>query len=111
MGQKVLYPGAVEYENTWTVEIAESEYGNVIAELYAWRQLIWHQETGTSSIPTEFKKTITIAALNSQGVPWLRVGLKGAYPKTIDAVDLDRSNNSEAWKWNVTFNFDWWLKK
>ena len=107
-GETVKYAGTVEYEHTWTLQVAESEDGGVIDFLSTWRALIYEQITGLSGSPGVYKKPITVQALKGDKSSWLSYLIKGCYPKNIDPVDLDRYNNSEAWKWNITFNFDAW---
>lgn len=107
-GQTIKYAGAVEYEHTWPVQIVESEVGDMYAGLYAWRQLVWSQRTGISAIPALYKKEIVIQARTTSDVIWLSGILHGAYPKTIDPVELDAGANTESWKWSVTFSYDWW---
>jgi len=108
-GQKANFAGGPEYEHTWQVVMAESEKGDIGAAIKAWRQKCWNQTDGSQVVPAEYKEDITIKALRAtDGVAWLTCTLHGAYPKTVDAVDLDRSANTEAWKWSVTFNYDYW---
>jgi hypothetical protein len=110
-GHPIKFAGAIEYEQTWAVTIAESETGDVYNALYAWRQNITEQNSGVMAAPADYKEDITVKALKSQdGSPWLQAILYGAYLKTIDAVDLDRSANTESWKWSCTFSFDYWAK-
>jgi len=106
MGQTIKFAGAVEYEHTWVVNIVESEQLIIYNLIYAWRQLIWNQITGTAVIPALYKDDVTVQGLTALGLPWITGILHGVYPKLIDAVELDRSANTEAWKWNVTFSFD-----
>ena len=107
-GETIKYAGAPEYEHTWTIQIAESQAGDIWNAIWLWRQLVYNQTTGISGPPALYKSPITVLALNDLGVPWLQILIKGAYPKNVDAIDIDRSNNTESWKWNVTFNFDNW---
>ena len=110
-GQKVLFAGAAEYSYNWACVLAEDDEGLVYKELYKWRQDCWKQEAATQVVPSAYKKDILIKCLKStDGSPWLQARLHGAYPKTVDVVALDRSANTDAWKWSVTFNFDWWEK-
>lgn len=110
-GQKVLFAGAVEYEHTWKCTFAEDENGQIASALYAWRNDIWQEGAALQQIPTQYKRTVVIKALRSlDGSAWLTGELKGAYLKTIDAVDVDRSAATNAWKWDCTFNYDFWLK-
>lgn len=107
-GQTIKYAGAVEYEHTWTCQIVESEVGDIYAGLYSWRQLVWSQSTGISAPPALYKREIVLQARTTLDSIWLSGVLHGAYPKTIDPVELDTSANTESWKWNITFSYDWW---
>jgi hypothetical protein len=110
-GHPIKFAGAIEYEQTWTVTIAESENGDVYNALYDWRTKISNQADNIQGAPGDYKENITVKALKStDGAPWLQAMLYGCYVKTIDAIDLDRSANTEAWKWSVTFSFDYWTK-
>lgn len=109
-GQKCVFPGSIEFEHTWAAVFAESEKGDFYAELKAWRKEIFDKTAGTAQPPDEVKERITIRGLKAaDGEPWIEAILLGAYPKTIDALDLDRSANTESWKWNVTFSYDSWI--
>lgn len=108
MGQLAKFSGTVEYEHTWTVAIVESEFGDVYNALYAWRQLVFDQETGVGGNPAIYKRDIEMRALTSEGQPWAIIVLRQCYPKNIDPVDLDKANNTEAWRFNVVWNYDWW---
>lgn len=109
-GQMIKFAGAIEYEHTWVMNFVESETAIIYNALYEWRQLLWDQVTGLAAVPAAYKDRVTVQALTSQGIPWLTARLKGVYPKIVDAVEMDRSANTEAWKWNVTFSFDEWEK-
>lgn len=109
-GQPAKFAGAVEYEHTWSLVIAESEIGDVFDFLYSWRQLIWNQLTAQSESPVLYKRPVQVIGKTSMGGNWISAMMMGAYPKNIDAIDLDRSSNSDIWKWSVQFNFDWWFK-
>lgn len=107
-GQTIKYAGAAEYEHSWVLNVVESEIADIYDGLYAWRQQIWEQTSGISLPPSIYKKKIVVIGVSTVGVPWIRAQLNGAYPKLVDAVELDRSANTEAWKWNVTFSYDSW---
>ncbi len=110
-GHLVKFHGQVEYEHLWTATFVESETGEFIRDLSRWREQIYNPDTGRSGIPSRYKDIITIKVLRSDnGSPWLTGKLYGAYPKSIDALDLDRSANTETVKWSVQFNFDTWKR-
>lgn len=110
-GHPVKFHGTVEYEHTWTATFVESENGEFIRGLSAWRQSIYDAETGNSGVPADYKDNIVIKVLRSgDGRPWLTGTLYGAYPKQIEAMDLDRSANTETVKWSISFNFDTWKR-
>jgi hypothetical protein len=110
LGQLAKFPGTVEYEHTWTCSIVESESGDVFNAMYEWKQLVHDQKTGVQQDVAAFKRDITLSMLTSAGTPWARVILKAAYPKSIDTVEIDKSANTEAFKWNLVFCYDWWEK-
>jgi hypothetical protein len=108
MGQKMLLPGAKEYDHTWQCTIAESEDGAVFNPIYAWHQLLAHSETGVQESSDDYLRDVIISPLTGAHTPWLECVLKMAYPKTIDPVELDASANTEVYKWVLTFNYSWW---
>lgn len=108
MGQMAKFAGAVEYEHTWAVTIVESEGGDIYNALYQWQQLVNNQADGIGGDPIVYKRDIIFTALTSKGNPWMTKVIKNAYPKNIDTIDMDKAANTEAFKWGVTFNFDWW---
>jgi hypothetical protein len=110
LGQLAKFPGTVEYEHTWTCSIVESESGDVFNAMYEWKQLIHDQKTGVQQDVAAFKRDITLTMITSVESPWAKIVLKQAYPKSIDTVELDKSANTEAFKWNLVFNYDWWEK-
>ena len=108
LGQKALFPGTVEYDHNWTCTIVESESGDVFNAMHAWHTLCFDQKTGVMSDVSAVKRDISLTMLTSAGSAWLRLVLKNAYPKTIGSVQIDKSSNSEAYKWELGFNYDWW---
>jgi len=110
MGQIAKFPGTVEYEHTWQCVIVESESGDVFNAMYEWKQLIHDQKTGFQDSPASFKKDVIIMGISSASIPWIKIVLKQAYPKSIDTLELDKASNTEAWKWTLLFNYDWWQK-
>ena len=108
MGQVAKFPGAVEYEHTWPVTFVESETGIIHNALWEWSQLVFNQTTGVMSNPNVFKRDITARMLTDNGATWATFVLHNCYPQNVDPVELDKSANTEAFKWTVTFSFDWW---
>lgn len=110
-GETVKFAGAPEYEHIWTCEFAEGEDGAIYNALYDWRQQIWSQTEFSQQAPAVYKRDIQVNCLkSSDSTPWVSAVLHGCYPKTIDALALDRSANTEAVKWSVQFSFDNWNK-
>lgn len=107
LGQKALFPGTVEYTHTWNCTVVESESGDVYNAMSAWHNLIFDQKTGVMGDVAAFKRDVTINMLTSSGSTWLSLILKGAYPKEIAELEIDKSNNAEPVKWVLNFNFDW----
>jgi hypothetical protein len=110
MGQSAKFVGTVEYEHTWNCSIVESESGDVFNAMYAWKQLCFDQKTGSMQDVAAYKRDITIKALTSAGNAWATIKLKGAYPKSIDTVEMDKSANTESFKFQLQFNYDYWHK-
>jgi hypothetical protein len=110
LGQIAKFPGTVEYEHTWTCSIVESESGDVFNAMYEWHQLLHDQKTGVQADVSAYKRDVVLDMLTSAGSSWAKIVLKQAYPKSIDTVELDKSANTEAYKWNLVFSYDWWEK-
>lgn len=110
LGQLAKFPGTVEYEHTWMCSIVESEAGDVFNAMYEWKQLIFDQNTGVMADVAAFKRDVSLSMLTTAGSVWAKVILKGAYPKSIDTLELDKSANTEAVKWNLLFNYDYWVR-
>jgi hypothetical protein len=110
MGQIAKFPGTVEYDHVWPCTIVESESGVVFNSIFEWKQLVFDQSTGIQADVAAFKRNIVLSCLTSANTVWAKCILKGAYPKSIDAVELDKSANTEAYKWVVQFNYDYWEK-
>lgn len=108
MGQMAKFPGSVDYEHTWTCSIVESESGDVFNAMYEWRQLVHNQKTAVQADVAAFKRDIFLTMLTSAGSPWARIVLKQCYPKSLDTIEIDKSSNTDAYKANITFNYDWW---
>jgi len=108
-GQKILYAGSVEYENTWTVSVAESETGDMYRSIMAWRYMVYDQRTGQLGDPRDYKKIGIVRLKTSINTVWASMTLFGLYPKSIDTLDLDAAANTETVKWNLTFNYDYWI--
>jgi len=110
LGQMAKFAGTVEYDHTWTCAIIESESGDVFNAMFEWHQLIFDQETGVMQDVAAYKRDITLSMLTNVNTTWAKITLKGAYPKSIDTVEIDKSANTEAFRWNLTFNYDYWVK-
>lgn len=108
MGQIAKYPGAPEYEHTWPTNIVESETGDIFNAVWQWRQLVFDQVTGLQANVDVFKRDITLHCKTDNDTIWAICVLRNAFPLTVEAVDLDKSANTEAYRWNVIWSFDWW---
>ena len=110
MGQLAKFAGTVEYEHTWQCTIVESESGDVFNAMYEWKQLVFDQKTGVQADVAAYKRDVMLTMLTSINTPWAKIVLKGAYPKDISTVEIDKSANTEAFKWVIMFNYDFWTR-
>lgn len=117
MGFKQFFPGKATFGNSMSTTIEETEDQKVSKFLYAWRQYILDVNpnsitAGASGALTKRQATRNMYILQykySGTVMEKKIQLFNAWPQAVAAVTLDM-NGTEQIKFDVTWQFDYWLQ-
>lgn len=107
-GHELRYAGKGIYNHDWTVGMRLYEDGLLLQTLHQWHNLQWNREDGTSEISDEYKTTIFLEVLGSQGEVINQWRIIGAFIANIGEVPLS-PDNSNVIIVPITFSFDYYL--
>lgn len=108
-GNIIWQPGIVRYPGTQDLTFHEAEDGKMASFLYAWRNLTWKDETGVQEPCKNLKSVWKLSLLNSKDEVRENYTLYGCWLKNYNATELV-SNGSETMKFNITLQYDYFLK-
>lgn len=108
-GNIIWQPGIVRYPGTQDLSFHEAEDGKMASFLYAWRNLTWQDETGVQEPCSNLKSTWRLSLLNSKDQVRENYTLYGCWLKSYNATELS-SNGSDTIKFNITLQYDYFLK-
>lgn len=106
MNAEFYVAGKTKYSEA-TLEFEENTALEIRKILEAWRVLIYDNIGGGSAPPSTYKRYIDITLMDGDGNDIKTFRLVGAWPKTINALDLDYSSNEVA-RWSVVFRYDYY---
>lgn len=108
-GNIIWQPGIIRYPGSIDLSFHEAEDGKMADFLYKWRNLTWKDETGVTEPCSNLKSTWKLSLLTSKDTIRENYTLYGCWLKNYSATDLG-STGSETIKFNVTLQYDYFLK-
>lgn len=99
-GEFIYRPTRVESDKTWRIRVPDNLLFTIRRELVANHATVYDH-----SGVFEGRKNITFLMINSSMIPVPAFTLKGAWIKGRDAVNLDTSDVTDVFKWNVEIKF------
>jgi len=118
MGTKQFFAGRTEYTGTFAVQLEEFEDQKVHTALHSWMQLIHDYDpasptAGGQKVPTkqDYIKNIVLKMYKSDQTKFEKdVVFYQAWPTSVGDATLDYTANDSV-KYDVTFQFDYWLQR
>lgn len=104
-GQKIPRPGgAEEVDKMFTVNVDLDQQWKVHDDLYAWKKLVYNDETGTPGQTSKAQTTVEVNSYDEDSNVAHRIIFRGVFLAKIKVQDLD-NQSPDPLKLELTFHF------
>jgi len=110
-GRMIKFAGDRTFAD-WTVTVLNDEDFLVRSMLEKWSNALNKLEANqrqTYGSENDYKATMNVIQYAKDGTPIRSYDIIGAFPTTIDAIDLNWETQNQVESFGVTFAYDYWL--
>lgn len=110
-GRKIKVAGDRTFAD-WRITVMNDEDYSVRAMLEKWSNALNSHVRNLRQLNLDFenyKSSMNVVQYGKDGLPIREYELVGAFPTSIDAMDLDWDNANQIQTFNATFAYDYWV--
>lgn len=104
-GQKVVKPGgAEEVDKMFVLTFRVDQLWKVYDDLYAWKQLVYNEDTGSPGQSSRYRTTVIVRNLNENNIPLASFKFTGTFLQKLKVTEMD-NESGEPVEVEATFYF------